>query len=106
MVMLPSGFPPTVMLMTYWGRVGVVFILDEEVVVDLDEDDFSFEVFFCANASEAVKLLIMTAASASKGRKFKIRRVFMGFILKNVEQNDVVRLITVRGRVLSPPQRF
>jgi hypothetical protein len=85
MVMLPSGFPPTVTLITYCGRVGVGFILDEEVVVDLDEGDFSFEDFFCANASEAVKLLIMTAASASKGREFNIRRVFMGFILKNVE---------------------
>jgi hypothetical protein len=84
----------------------VVFILAEEVVVGLDEDDFSFEDFFCANASEAVKLLIMTATSANKGREFNIRRVFMGFILKNVEQNDIVMIIIARGRVLSPLQRF
>jgi hypothetical protein len=53
-----------------------------------------------------VKLLIMTATSANKGREFNIRRVFMGFILKNVEQNDIVMIIIARGRVLSPLQRF
>jgi hypothetical protein len=80
MVTLPSALPPEVTVIRYCGRVGavVVVILGEEVFV---EDDFSFEVFFCANANEAVKLLTTKLITVSIITEPNARRVVMENVL-------------------------